>query len=158
MKATRTYNTALVREIMLRPEIFATVAEDDADPADYQPDLVKSCWLVITDDDGELMAIYVFHRRNAVTYEAHPVVLPEHRKCYSDDTGRVALTWLLDNVIDCQKVTALVPALYPNARDFGLRMGFQIEGTNRKSYLKHAQLHDQWHLGITRQEAAQWVT
>ncbi len=158
MKATRTYNTDLVRQIMLRPEIFATCSEDGQDPADYQPDLAASCWLVMTAPDDVLVGLYVLHQRNAVTLEIHAHVLPEHRKVYSESTGRAALAWVLEHVPDCQKIIAHVPALYPNVRDFALRQGFHNEGTNRKSFLKGGKLYDQWHLGVTREELETCLT
>lgn len=152
IKATRTYNADLVRSIMLRPEILATVAEDGQDPADYQPDVEGDCWLVMTAPDDVLVGLYCLDARNAVTVEIHAQVLPEHRKVYSKATGEAALGWILENMPECHKVTASVPAIYPNVLKFTTQFGFQVEGVNRLSYLKNGKIHDQWMLGITRDE------
>ena len=137
---------------MLRPEIFATVAEDGQDPAGYEPDVQAEVWLAMTTNDDDLVGLYNLHSRNAVTVEIHAQVLPEHRKEYSNATGLAALRWIRVNIPDCYKVIATVPALYPNVRKFTESFGFQLEGVNRSSYLKDGEVHDQWLLGITRDE------
>lgn len=146
----RTYDPMTIREVMTHPDMFATVAEDGQDPGDYTPDVQGSCWLAMRDDD-ELVALYQLQQRNAVTLEIHAQVLHQHRKEYSGATGKAALQWILDNT-DAEKVIAWVPEIYPNVRSFTESQGFQIEGVNRKSYLKNGKLHDQTLLGITRSE------
>lgn len=148
--ATRTYDPLRVREFMTRPEIWATVAEDGQDPGDYVPDVRGEVWLVMQ-AEGELIGLYHLRRINAVTLEIHAQVALEYRKRYSEATGKAALRWILDNT-QIAKVIAWVPEIYPNVRDFTVSQGFQVEGANRKSYLKHEKLHDQTLLGITREE------
>ena len=149
---TRTYDAYLVRSVITRPDIWATVAEDGQDPLTYAPDVHNDCWLTMTGPDDVLVGLYCLDQYNAVTLEIHAQVLPEHRKVYSRATGEAALAWVLENVPQCQKVIASVPAIYPNVRDFTLQFGFRVEGTIRHSYLKDGKVHDLWLLGITRDE------
>lgn len=146
----RTYDPRIVRELMTRPDMWETVAEDGQDPGDFDPDVTADCWLTVR-AEGELVGLYCLDRVNSVTLEIHAQVLPECRKEYSDDTGRAVLQWILDNT-DTRKVIAWVPVIYPNVRKFTESQGFQVEGVSRKSYLKHGELHDLTLLGITRDE------
>lgn len=152
MKARRTYSVSLIKAVMLLPEIWATIAEDGQDPADFDPDVNDEIWLTMETGEGILVGLYNLHSRNAVTVEIHAQVLPEHRKEYSRATGLAALRWIRVNLPTCHKVIATVPALYPNVKKFTESFGFQLEGVNRASYLKEGELHDQWNLGITRGE------
>jgi hypothetical protein len=151
VKTYRTFDDEGLRRAMVDPDMWATVAEDGHDPANYKPDVVAECWLAMQ-VDGNVVAYYQLESRNTVTLEIHAQVLPEFRKEYSKATGEAALKWILENAPECQKVIAWVPSKYPNVRDFTLQFGFKVEGTNRKSYLKDGQLWDQWLLGITRGE------
>lgn len=146
----RTYDPQTVREIMIEPSMWATIAEDGQDPGEYSPDMKGTCWLVMRDGD-ELIALYALDQVNGVMLEIHAQVLHQHRKEYSGATGKAVLQWIVENT-DVAKIIAWVPEIYPNVRDFTVSQGFQIEGTNRKSYLKNGELHDQWLLGITRDE------
>jgi len=150
LNVKRTYDPQTVREVMTHPAMWETVAEDGQDPGEYTPDTVGDCWLAMR-VEGELIALYALDAINAVTLEIHAQVVPKHRKQYSGATGKAALQWILDNT-DAMKVIAWVPEIYPNVRDFTVSQGFQIEGVNRKSYLKHGKLHDLTLLGITRDE------
>lgn len=98
----------------------------------------------------DLMGCFILHKQNAVTLECHVQVLPEYRHM-SKDFGREVMKWAWDNTA-AQKIVAQIPVLYPNVRDFAKAMGFEIEGVNRASYLKHGQIHDQWYLGIQRED------
>jgi RimJ/RimL family protein N-acetyltransferase len=151
VRAARTYDRRLVVSIMLHPEIFETIAEDGQNPNDFVPDVQGEIWLAMW-ADGEAVGLYHLHRRNAVLIEIHAQVLKAYRKEYSVATGEAALQWILDNLPECQKVIAWVPEIYPNVRSFTESQGFQIEGVNRKSYLKNGKLYDQTLLGITRSE------
>jgi len=149
--ATRIFSPLQVRRIMVWPSMWETVAEDGQKPEDFRPDVERDCWLSMTAGETEI-GLYLLQQRNGVMVEIHAQVLPEYRKQYSKASGHAALQWILDNIPDCQKVIAWVPAIYQNVKDFTCSFGFQVEGVNRKSYLKHGELHDQWLLGILRSE------
>ena len=150
LEVRRTYDPMPVREVMTHPDMWATVAEDGIEPGDYAPD-VQNAYYVLVRDGDELIAMYIFRQRGAVTFEIHAQVLHQHRKEYSGATCRAALQWILDET-DVAKIIAWVPEIYPNVRNFAVSQGFQVEGINRKSYLKNGELHDQWLFGITRSE------
>jgi RimJ/RimL family protein N-acetyltransferase len=147
--ASRVYDAGVVKSILLRPDILATIAEDGAD--DFEIDIDRDIWLLMKSGDTEV-GIYQIERLNSITAQIHANVLPEHRKPHSKATGRAALAWVHENLPQIHKIIAVIPSLYPNVRDFTLSFGFKLEGTNRESYLKNGAIHDQWILGITRPE------
>jgi hypothetical protein len=146
MRIERCHDAKVVREFLMRPEMYETVAEDGFD--EFEPDMEGDCWLCLYLD--ELIAIYQVRQRNSVMVEIHANVLPEYRKDYSKQTGQMALRWLLDNTRAC-KVIAEVPVIYPNVRAFAEQFGFEVEGKLAESYSKGG-LVDMWILGATREQ------
>ena len=151
MIAERTYDIKLIRKIMTRPDILATVAEDHFSDTDYVPEVNGQCWLRMI-VDGETIGLYTLHVRNCVPLEIHTGILHEYRKKYSHESIRKALRWIIDNAPEYQKVIAWVPEIYPNVKNFACRNGFRIEGVNLISFLKNGVLDNQWLLGITKAE------
>lgn len=149
--ATRTYSVPDVCRIMTQPSLWATAAEDGQDPDKFKPDLNGDCWLRL-EADGEAIGLYQLQMRNSVLVEIHANIMPKYRKEHSEETGHAVLRWIVEEVPDCRKIIAWVPKLYPNVRDFTLQFGFRVEGVNRLSYRKNGKLHDQWLLGITKDE------
>jgi len=150
MKVLRTFDPVLVHAIMTEPEMFATVAEDGQRPEQFRPDVHSEAWLMMFDDE-DVYALYRVHAMNSVTCEIHAQVRPKHRKVRSRETGVLALKWIYDNAPQYKKVICWVPEIYPNVRAFAESFGFELEGTNKKSYIKGGKLRDQWLLGISRE-------
>ena len=151
VKAVRTYDPDLVRSVMMRPEIWATAAEDGQLAEDHIANVDDTCWLAMW-AEGQLIGLYNLHAHNSVTVEIHAHVLPDYRKRFSHDTGVAALQWLMENAAQYKKVVAQVPVIYENVKKFTCSFGFKVEGVNRLSYEKNGELVDQWLLGITQSE------
>lgn len=156
MKAYRIYDAALVKRIMTLPEIWETIAEDGQDPDKYDCDVDGECWLLMVDGD-DVVGLYNIHGINSIQCQIHAHVLPEHRKKHSYETGVLALKWLHENEPSYQKLIAFVPVIYENVKKFTCQFGFQVEGLNRKSYLKNGKVVDQYLLGITRDEIKEFL-
>lgn len=97
----------------------------------------------------ELIGCFLLEWQSSVTLECHVQVLPEYRKDYAEDFGRAVIDWTWANT-DAQKLVAQIAFLYPNVKDFALKMGFVVEGFNRSSHRKHGEIHDQWYLGLVK--------
>lgn len=150
LKTERTLDQDLVASVMNLPEIVETVAEDGF-TGPYIPDVENEAWLQMIHDQN-LIALYRLHGMNSVTVQIHAHVLPKYRKTpLSKQTGWQALEWVLENT-EAHKIIALIPSAYPNVRDFTLSFGFELEGTVKESYKKNGEIHDQWLLGITRNQ------
>lgn len=148
MIVDRCYDTDVVRAILTHPAIYECIAEDGTPPReDYIPSMIGAAYVIgIVGPDP--IGLMVYHPINGITWECHVQVLPEYRKEFADEFFEKALEWAWG--MGVQKIVAQIPFLYPNVRDFDLRHGFQVEGINRKSYMKNGQIHDQWYLGIVR--------
>lgn len=151
VSAIRTMDIKTIHNIVTRPDIWATVAEDGQRKQEFYPDVEGECWLTLVADDT-IIGVYNLHVHNAITLEIHAHVYPEFRKRYSRHTCLAVFQWIMDNAKEYQKVVASIPAIYPNVIAFAEMMRFKHEGTNRLSYLKDGQIVDQELYGITRTE------
>lgn len=150
MKTERIFDAELIAKVMNMPEIVETVAEDGWE-GPYIPDVEGEAWLAMIHDQT-LIALYRLHAMNSIAVQIHAHVLPVYRKTpLSKQTGRQALDWIMDNT-EAHKVVAMIPSVYPNVRDFTQSFGFELEGTLKESYRKNGEIHDQWLLGITRDQ------
>jgi hypothetical protein len=130
-------------KVLSRPEIFETISEDGMDHVPMPDGPIYLCGYV-----PELIGCFILHKRSKVTVECHVQVLPEYRKDYAREFGRSVIQWTWNNT-NAEKIVAEIPVIYPNVKDFALEMGFEIEGMNKASHMKH-ELVDQWYLGISR--------
>ncbi len=151
----RTLDADLIKSVMLHPDIFKTVAEDGQEPGDFKINVDSEAWVSMSVND-ELIGLYVFHPHNSVTLEIHAHILPKFRKEHAIESGKMALTWFLENG-NYQKLIAQVPVMYENVKNFCLINGFKIEGVNRMSHMKNGELMDLTLLGITRQEVEDFL-
>lgn len=130
--------------LLVLGEVFDTIAEDGTSKVPEYEDCLYLCGYV-----PDLMGCFILHKRNSITVECHVQVLPKYRKEFAEEFGRKVIEWTWKNT-DARKIVAQIPFLYPNVKDFALRMGFEVEGVNKLSYRKNGSIHDQWHLGIIR--------
>lgn len=147
----RTYDINLIRNVVLRPEIWETIAEDGHSPYDYHPDLQRNCFLHVWEDE-KTIGLFEFKPVNAVTIDVHPYILPEFRGKKANEAGKLHLEWVYDNLPHCNKIIGNIPTLYKNVKIYSLMLGYREEGYSTASYLKNGEIHDRWYLGITRDE------
>lgn len=144
----RCYDCDVVRAILTHPDIYDRIAEDGTPlREDFIPSMIGAAY-VVGIVGAEPIGIVMYHPINVITWECHVQVLPEYRAEFAKEFAQKAIQWAWD--MGVQKLVAQIPFLYPNVRDFGLNVGFEVEGINRKSYLKNGQLHDQWYMGLVR--------
>ncbi len=99
----------------------------------------------------EIIACFVMEKTALHTANVHVQVLPKHREKYAEEFGREALAWTWANT-DLEKLVAEIPTTHPNVLDFAERMGFEIEGLNRRSLKKGGRLVHQWYVGLVKGE------
>ena len=152
IKIQRTFDADLVRKVMTRPDIWATVAEDGQNIDDYSPEVEEDCWLEVS-DDFLTVGLYNLHPMNGSTLEAHIQMLPEHRLDYARPSGLKFFKWIIDECpAQYHKFIVKIPALYPNVKKFVEEFGLTLEGTITKSHMKNGELVDVWFLGITKDQ------
>lgn len=153
MRVQLTHDTDLLTEIVTHPDVWPHLI-DDAAPRreDYRVTLEPDVfYLTASDDAGGPIGALRFDRHNAVTWELHTAVLPQHRGATSGVFGHAGLRWMFENA-GARKIITQVPADNERALRYAHRLGFRDEGINRASFLKGGALLDQTMLGITEGE------
>ena len=132
--------------IITHPEIYPFVTDDGSVPRETfkLPEGV----MTIVCYDPKPVACSIFYPNNTCTLEIHTQTLPEARR-RSFVYGRAMLAWIWENT-DAQKIIASIPADNRKALLYTLKLGFEIEGINRSSFLRNGKLLDQTYLGIRR--------
>ena len=147
-------NPEAIRAVFTNPAIWDTIAEDNQNPEEFEPDFRNELYLAVW-VDYEIIGFYAFRVVNWIELDVHAQILPEHRKKHALASGLAMIEWFNhDAPARFKKLTAQIPFKYPNVKNFGLSIGFEIEGINRQSYMKNGEIYDQWHLGYIRKEAS----
>ena len=146
---TETKDSDLIKKIATLPDLWETIAEDGIDSDKWSPDLTEG-WLLSSDDMG-FVGLYNVHPTNSVTLQIHPMMPMETRGKRAYESAQDILRWIFTTT-QYQKVVCEIPVIYRNVKLFAMKAGMKEEGINRKSYLKNGKIHDQWHLGIAKQE------
>ena len=151
MKVLRCYDPEKIKEIFTHPDIWETIAEDGQSPDDFEPDVNADCYMMCI--ARKLVGFYVLRPINSVTLDIHAQILPEYRRAYSVDSAQAILEWFNTECPDkYQKLVCDIPEIYPNVRDFCLKVGFKHEGFSVKSYRKNGKIVGRWLLGYVRQQ------
>jgi len=147
---TATDDLALIRSIMMHPDILPAITDDtwDGRPLELDP---TGFYLVVF-ADGKIIGIYHLHWINGVTLQGHAHILKEHRKQYSLDSIKAVYAYILQNVRRCHKVACDVPVVYKNVIRFLEVSGFSLEGNRRYAFKLDDRLHDVAIYGITADE------
>lgn len=151
MNIVQLYDIDLIRGVLLHPEILPTIIDDTWDGTACHPDTINEIYLGV-EVEGLLIGVYRLHWIGGVCLQGHAHILPSYRKEYSQKSCHAALKWLVKYVRRCHKVDCWVPFVYPNVKSFLTACGFSEQGLSRKSFMLDGQLHDQWIMGITREE------
>ena len=154
LRAIQTHNALLIKEIAAQPKLWDRLSEDHApDPDTWMPDM-RYPWLLFVreeDDETEVFGVCALIPQTPIVTKFHPGFLPEKwGDARNVEFGKLAIQWAWENT-DAVKIVALCPVIYKDSLRFAQRVGLQREGINRKSFLKDGELHDQYHLGISRE-------
>ena len=118
--------------------------DGDTDPDLYFPPFGDHIsWIKV----GEF-GVFLFERKNFVTFECHTALLPISRG-KAVDIGKQALQWAWDNTPALRIITS-VPETNPLALRMAQKSGFVQYGLNINSFCKNGKLYDQTLLGINK--------
>ena len=104
------------------------------------------CYVLSPND----FSIFVFVPANGVTYEAHTAILPDGRGRKGIEAGKSAVSWMFEYT-ECLKIMTWIPGFNHSAVLFAKSCGFNMEGNNRRSFLKGGILFDQFLYGISQE-------
>lgn len=146
----------LVREIMTHPKVWPYITDDGSPAAEDFAPTVHHAVIYLTCTDGEdLLGMWMFLKRNAVTLEVHTCLLPGHGFTRARTAARGAAEWVWANCPRIQRITTSVPRGNRLALKFALDVGMDRFGTDPNSFLKDGILQDQTLLGLSRPKETQ---
>ena len=140
VKAERTLDIQLCADVLLRPDIFATISEDGATFNSIDFDVMDNYWLKLT-ANGALIGIFRLKQLFNKCYEGHIHILPEYREKFSQKCGEQIIKWSQENIKGSTILTT-VPAMYRNVVNFLNGFEFKENGLMPKCFLKNNKLHD----------------
>lgn len=128
-----------------------TVQEDISDDLTKNKailSLLNHEWIGVVEDD-QIQGLFVLITQNSKSVEIHTCLLPTLRGSKAIEAGKLILSLIFKNY---EKVISWIPENNRKAKLFSLRLGFEIEGINRASFLKNGKLQDQFLVGLTKGE------
>ena len=147
MIAQRCYDKDKIYSVVL--DTFDDVVEDGTALTCIEIDTESDCWIEIVADET-LFGFFHIKAYNRTTLDIHPYIIREKRK-YSKQCGKLALNWIKDEAPEMyKKVISQVPSIYPHIKKYTTSLGFDLEGTHTKCFLKHGKLYDLWLFGLSR--------
>jgi len=131
--------------IIKHPEMYADLI-DDGSP-DRDDFVIPPTWTNVTAYfNNEPAGFACIAPLNYVTAEIHFGVLPEYRY-RAVSIGKKVIEWIWENTA-FQKVIAQTHQ--DRVARFTVAVGFDVEGTNRRSFSKDGELIDQTYLGVQK--------
>ncbi len=146
-----------VELILKDPELFDRIAEDGHSADDYEvPFDGCQCYMMIMLED-QAIGVWNLYPLNTVTLAIHCNIIKKYRE-HGKEAGRLIVEWFAnESPVQYQKLNAEIPVVYPEVYYFTKGFGFSDEGTNRLSIVKNGELTDQHRLGLTREEAKNFL-
>lgn len=154
---TPTTDFELIKNIVLSPQVFEVICEDNIHPAAVtDKDFTDKNWLLFSTAEHPVAGVIAVEPLNNSTIKIHPYLVAKLR---SQGLGtqmikeffNFFLTTIPEKFI---KVNCEIPTCFSDTYKFAKKMGFIDEGKDRASFFKYGSVWDQHCLGLTRAEIA----
>lgn len=140
----RVFDTQKIRSVV--EPMIDDVVEDDTLHDCFELDVEKDCWLAVDD----YKALYHVKAFNRTTLDLH-CYIPRENRSKSKEYTMTAINWIKQEAPDMyKKIITQVPSIYRHIKIFVLSVGFEQEGSYKKSFLKNGNLHDLNLFGMAR--------
>lgn len=147
----RTFDIDFIKRCVTHPKIWEYSSEDGSmKKEDYVPPLGDVIYWLAPVEDDHLFGVFLTYPHNTVCYEVHTCLLPVIWG-RSVECTLAGIGWMFNNTPCCRIITN-VPKYNRLALRLAERSGLVQFGINPKSYLKNGLLHDQFMLGISKEE------
>lgn len=124
--------------------------EDGTDFNKWQPRIGENYLWLLVKQGGEIIAVCKMGIIQASMVDMHPYAMPG--KCNKwKSIVKCILRWVYANK-KINKVISFIGTNHITTYNLALKIGFNNEGLIKKSYLKDGKLHDQFIVGLTRNE------
>jgi len=130
MIVKETTNTGEIKTVLCSPAIYPCISDDNSpEPDSFEPPISEEYQYIAGYVDSDIIGIMIYHSEEGRT-NIHIQVLPEYRKEYAREFGRMALKFgEAKNVI----IYAEIPECYPNVLEFAKSFGFKETGESIKN-------------------------
>lgn len=146
-----TDDMALIRSILMTPEIWDQVIEDGTKSESFYPGQDYLCvWLLVQIENNIIGAILV-HHETGCSVNIHPVLYNKYRR-HGREMMKSFFKWFISLPDDLIKVNCTIPDHLKIVQNFAVKVGFKKEGVNRKSFIWRGKARDQIRYGLTRKE------
>lgn len=150
-----TRDKILIHSIVTDADIWGKVTDDSL----TNPDLFfvslepRFVWILVRDDEI-IMGLFLAEKRNHILYEVHTMLL---REAYGKalQIAKEGLQWAFNNLLNCKRITTMVPTYNILADRLCKNVGLQFIGLNRDSYMFKGRLYDMKLYGISKGDLCQ---
>jgi len=139
-----------IREFLIEDELWERISFLGQSKDFDVPIMDEIHWIGLFIKPGTLVGLIMLHEVSAVTTISHINIHKKYRYL-SVEAGIAGGHYMLSKT-KYSKFIAEIPVTYPDVIKYAMQVGYQKEGTNRKSILVAGKMIDQIHLGITRDE------
>jgi len=142
----------MVQAVLTDDSVWPFITEDNT--PDEARDSIAELYLgnqqvhVVNPAPGVVFLLLPF---NATTGIVHTAIIESARGRGAIDSTKMAIEWAFKNTA-YRKIITVVPAFNRRALLFALKAGMKKEGCITRSFSKYGQLHDQFILGLSREE------
>lgn len=138
----RSFDYPLIKSIITDRSIYDHISDDGSPSIDEFEPFQGDDFYYLVFEGG----LFMFHPWNHVTVEVHVCVLPKYRG-KSHIKAKEAFDWMFENT-KYKKIIAQIPEFNTNAFILSKKSGMELEGINRKSFMKNSKLYDQYIMGV----------
>jgi hypothetical protein len=137
MNVRETADIQEIKSVLCHPVIYPCISQDgNPEPSEFEPPMTAK--YIGGYLDGKIIGIMIYHPHKD-GLKCHIQVLPEFRKEYSKEFGRIALNFgEAKNAI----IYADIPTCYPNVLSFAQGLGFEETGSIKDDYVRDGQYYD----------------
>jgi RimJ/RimL family protein N-acetyltransferase len=145
-----TTDTALIKSIVTRPEIWAQLADDfDGDPWDYEPKVHPQVVYVLAKDDDKALGLLIFSVHSRICWEVTIMVLPAGRG-RALEIAKAGIPWVFER--GCLRIIGRVLKSNRLALKLNKAAGFLVYGVNPGSCMKNGKLEDFVLFGVSKSD------
>jgi hypothetical protein len=144
-----------VERVLKSDEIYSCITDDGSLPVEEFT--IKAvlenelCYFLMPNENMLVMMQPI----NSITYDCHVNVLNAGRNETLIKESRKTLDYIFSQT-PCRKMIAWIPFKYENVARYATRIGMEIEGVSKQSYLKDGILYDRYLFGLTKEGYEQW--
>jgi hypothetical protein len=148
------HSQEIVNGIWRSPGVYENI-QDDYTPSPDQCDIQMGGMIHLVPFVGnQAIGDVSFRVKSAIMVEAHIAILPKYQARYAFRAAKMGIEWIWQNT-HVRKIISMTPDTLPHIKKFILKLGFELEGVNKCSFLKDGVLYNQYYGGLVRPK--EWV-